>query len=397
MQPGAELDRALNLPLLTLFGLGTMIGAGIYVLVGKIIGTAGANAPWSFLLAAVVAGFTARSYGELAARYPLSGGEVVYVHEAFGKPLVTTLTGWAVVLTGLVSAATLANGFAAYLLVFAPQANGLAVAGFVIALGALAAWGIRQTAWVAGAITVASIAGLIAVLIISREHFARRPEVWTDLLPSGMPSGVPILLGAFIAFYAFVGFEDMVNVAEETREPEKTLPPAIMWALVLATVLYLLVAVAAVLASYEIDLANHPAPLAAMVEHAGPGWTGLIAALSMLAVTNSALAQIVMASRVLYGMAKQGRAPVILARVHASRQTPLTGTVVVTAAILLLALLFPLLTLAKATSFIILCIFVIINVSLIYLKLAGEVARRGLWIPVLGALLSAALLGSSVF
>jgi amino acid transporter len=117
----------------------------------------------------------------------------------------------------------------------------------------------------------------------------------------------------------------------------------------------------------------------------------------MLAVTNSALAQIVMASRVLYGMAKQGRAPVMLARVHASRQTPLAGTVVVTAAILLLALLFPLLTLAKATSFIILCIFVIINVSLIYLKLAGEVARRGLWIPVLGALLSAALLGSSVF
>lgn len=392
MNTGSELRRHLNLPLLTLFGLGTMVGAGIYVLVGEIIAVSGSLAPWAFLAAAVTAGFTARTYGELASHYPKSAGEAVYVQHAFGSRALTGLTGWAVVLTGLVSSATLANGFAGYLSVFLPVGGGLAAAGFITVLGIIAIRGIAETAWVAAAITAASIFGLLAVLAMSGRYLVHLPELAPSLIPDGGGSWLGITLGAFVAFYAFIGFEDMVNVAEETIEPERIMSPAILMALIASTALYVLVALAAVLADAEIGLAGHPAPLAAMVAHSGSHWPMIIAVLSMLSVTNSALVQIVMVSRVVYGMASTGNAPAILARVHPTRQTPAVSTVLTVAVIVLLALWFPLLTLAKATSFIILLIFSLINISLVRLKLKGAIRRRGIWIPATGAVLSLALL-----
>ena len=395
MSTEISLDRRLNLPLLTLFGLGTMVGAGIYVLVGEIIAVSGSFAPWAFLAAAVVAGFTARTYGELASHYPKSAGEAVYVDHAFRRRWLTSLTGWAVVVTGLVSSGTLANGFAGYLSVFVPGGDGLAATGFIVILGAIAIWGIGQTVWVAAAITASSIFGLLVVVSMSGRYFAHLPDVWTTLVPAGGEAYLAITLGAFVAFYAFIGFEDMVNVAEETREPERIMSPAILFALVTAAILYVVVATVAVLASTEIELAGHPAPLAAMVAHAGGHWSAIIAVLSMLSVTNSALAQIVMVSRVLYGMASAGNAPEVLGRVHPVRQTPVIATIATVAVIVMLALWFPLLTLAKATSFVILIIFTLINLSLIRLKLSGAIRRRGLWIPVLGSGLSVALIVAS--
>ncbi len=389
-----RLKRALNLPLLTLFGVGTMVGAGIYVLVGEVIGLSGVFAPWSFLLAAVVAAFTALSYGELAASFPRSAGEAVYVQEAFARRWLTALTGWAVVVTGLVSAATLTRGFAGYLTVFVPDAELVAIGVYVAGLGALAAWGISATVWVAGTITIASIVGLLLVLWVSAADLAQLPAVLPVLVePQGLSGAAgAIVLGAFVAFYAFIGFEDMVNVAEETRQPADTMPRAIVGALLIATFLYLLVAMAAVLASQRLDLADHPAPLAAMVADAGPRWPAVIAALSMLSVTNSALAQVVMASRVLYGLARQGQAPRPLAAVNAARQTPIPATLLTAGSILLLALFFPLLTLAKATSFVILLVFALVNLALLRLKLSGRLPARGRWIPVVGSLLSLGLL-----
>jgi len=392
MVPESTLERRLNLPLLTLFGLGTMVGAGIYVLVGEIIAVSGSMAPWAFLCAAVVAAFTAKTYGELATHYPKSAGEAVYVEHAFGNRALTRCTGWAVVITGLVSSGTLANGFAGYLSLFVADSANLAVAGFIIVLGIIAIWGIGQTVWVAAAITACSIFGLVAVLAMSGRYLDNLPHLWTDFIPTGGGAYLAISMGAFVAFYAFIGFEDMVNVAEETRAPERVMAPAILLALVTATILYVLVAVAAVLANAEIDLAGHPAPLAAMVAHTGNHWPTTIAVLSMLSVTNSALAQIVMVSRVLYGMASAGNAPALLGRVHPRWHTPVTSTVLTVVVIVLLALWFPLLTLAKATSFVILVIFTLINLSLIRLKLNGSIRRQGLWVPLTGALLSSILI-----
>jgi amino acid transporter len=216
------------------------------------------------------------------------------------------------------------------------------------------------------------------------------------MVPASGDAWLAILLGAFVAFYAFIGFEDMVNVAEETREPERIMPPAILIALTIAALLYLLVATVAVLASAELDLAGHSAPLAAMVSHTGSSWPAIIAVLSMLSVTNSALAQIVMVSRVIYGMAQEGKAPPVLAMIHPKRHTPMVSTVLTVLVIVLLATWFPLLTLAKATSFIILVVFSLINVSLIRLKLSGRIRRRGVWKPVVGAALSLGLIFMSL-
>ncbi len=390
MNDQPTLSRRLNLPLLTIFGLGTMVGAGIYVLVGEILAVSGNFAPWAFLLAAVVAGFTAISYGELASHYPKSAGEAVYVDQAFSRPLLTQITGWAVVTTGLVSSGTLANGFAGYLSFFYPGAEGIAATGFILVLGVIAAWGIGHTVWFAAAITATSIFGLLAVLAMSGRYLANFPEVWPTMVPSG-DAWLAISLGAFVAFYAFVGFEDMVNVAEETREPERIMSPAIMLALLGAAILYVMVATVAVLANTELNLAGNPAPLAAMVAHTGDRWPAIIAVLSMLSVTNSALAQIVMVSRVVYGMARAGNAPEVLATVHPKRHTPIVSTILTVLVITLLATWFPLLTLAKATSFVILIVFTLINLSLIRLKLSGRIRRSGIWKPAVGAVLSVAL------
>jgi len=396
MNDQPTLSRRLNLPLLTIFGLGTMVGAGIYVLVGEILNVSGSFAPWAFLLAAIVAGFTAMSYGELASHYPKSAGEAVYVDQAFSRPLLTKLTGWAVVITGLVSSGTLANGFAGYLSYFYPGVEGFAATGFILVLGLIAAWGIGQTVWFAAAITATSIFGLLAVVAMSGRYLAHLPEIWPTMLPGGGDAWLAITLGAFVAFYAFIGFEDMVNVAEETREPERIMSPAILFALLGATVLYVLVATVAVLANTELNLAGHPAPLAAMVAHTGDRWPAIIAVLSMLSVTNSALAQIVMVSRVVYGMANTGNAPEVLGMVHPKRHTPILSTVLTVLVIVLLATWFPLLTLAKATSFVILIVFTLINLSLIRLKLQGRIRRRGVWKPVIGVALSVGLIGMSL-
>jgi amino acid transporter len=395
MDDQPALNRRLNLPLLTIFGLGTMVGAGIYVLVGEILAVSGSFAPWAFLLAAVVAGFTASSYGELASHYPRSAGEAVYVDQAFARPLLTQLTGWAVVATGLVSSGTLANGFAGYLSFFYPGAEGIAATGFILVLGLIAAWGIGQTVWFAAAITATSVFGLLAVVAMSGRYLANFPEIWPTMVPTGS-AWLAICLGAFVAFYAFVGFEDMVNVAEETREPERVMPIAIILALLGAATLYLLVATVAVLADTELNLAGHSAPLAAMVAHTGDRWPAAIAVMSMLSVTNSALAQIVMVSRVVYGMAKAGNAPEMLASVHPKRQTPVVSTILTVLVITLLATWFPLLTLAKATSFVILVVFTLINLSLIRLKLQGRIRRSGIWKPAIGAMLSVALVVMSL-
>ena len=190
MNDQPTLSRRLNLPLLTIFGLGTMVGAGIYVLVGEILAVSGSFAPWAFLMAAVVAGFTAMSYGELASHYPKSAGEAVYVDQAFSRPLLTQLTGWAVVTTGLVSSGTLANGFAGYLAFFYPGAEGIAATGFILVLGAIAAWGIGQTVWFAAAITATSIFGLLAVLAMSGRYLANFPDVWPTLVPTSASSAM---------------------------------------------------------------------------------------------------------------------------------------------------------------------------------------------------------------
>ena len=312
----AGLRRRLTLPLLTFYGLGTIVGAGIYVLIGAVAGRAGLYAPMAFLLSALIAALTAHSYAELSARFPKSAGEAVYVREGFGSPFLAGMTGIAVIVTGVVSAATIANGFAGYLGVFVDYPTWLVIVTFTVVLCAIATWGILQSVMIATVITLMSIAGLLVVVSLAIDSLSTIDANWQRLLPPfelGVWTG--ITFGAFLAFYAFIGFEDMVNVAEEVKDPRRTLPLAIYLALILAAFLYVLVALVAVLSLDVESLATSEAPLVDVVAAAGNADAGpMIAVFSLLSVTNSALAQIIMASRIIYGMSRDGALPACLVR-----------------------------------------------------------------------------------
>lgn len=383
------LRRSLTLPLLTFYGLGTIVGAGIYVLIGAVAGKAGIFAPISFVLAAVIAGFTAFSYAELSSRLPRSAGEAVYMQEAFQRRWLSRLTGWSVVTIGIISSATIANGFVGYLQVFVSIPDWLAITALVLSLGLIAAWGIRESVWLATLITLIELGGLCYVVLMSGDALMTLPSRWPELIPSldGLVwSG--ILVGAFLAFYAFIGFEDMVNVAEEVNDAPRTLPRAIILALVVSSSFYLLIALVAVLALPVEQLAASDAPLAAVVASSGHNHSLLISAISIVAVVNGAMIQIIMASRVLYGMGNTQLAPAVLATVHPRTRTPVTATGLVVLLVLTLALWLPLVTLAQLTSMVTLIVFIGVNLALIALKRRGDPASAFIntppWVPWTG-------------
>jgi len=386
-----SLRRALSLPLVTFYGLGNILGAGIYVLIGKVVGEAGLFAPLSFLLAALIASLTAFTYAELSARYPLSAGEAVYVREGLGIRLLPAVVGILIVLAGIVSAATIMRGFAGYLQVFVPVPASIAIPLMLLLLGGLAVWGIAESVAAAALVTVVEVAGLLLIIGIATPGVG----VLNTVLAEGLPplteiTVLPgIIMGAFLAFYAFIGFEDMVNVAEEVRQPERNLPRAILLALLISSVLYLLVSLAAI-TSLPVDrLAAADAPLAVLYETVTGREPVLITLISMIAVVNGALIQIIMASRVCYGMARMHWLPACFGRVNPRLQTPVMATVTVTVLVLLAALWFPIEALAKATSFFLLVVFALVNLSLWRLK--GRIATGRYdafhvprWVPAAG-------------
>lgn len=387
------LKRSLSLPLLTFYGLGTILGAGIYVLVGKVAVHAGPYVPVAFLVAALLTVFTALSYAELAARYPKSGGAAVYVQAGFRRQWLSLFVGFLLILTGTISSATLVNGFVGYLHVFADTPAWLVITLLVLGMGALAAWGIAESVAAAAIITLIELGGLIFILVITGKHLAELPVRLPELIPPAdwhVWNG--IFLGAFLAFYAFIGFEDMVNVAEETKEPVRNVPLAILLALGIATLLYILVALAAVLALPASELARTEAPFALLYTQATGKAPTVISLISLFAVVNGALIQIIMASRVLYGMSREGWLHVALGRVHPKRRTPLLATALVTLAVLVLALWLPLVTLAKATSFITLVAFSCINLALLRIKRRDPrpagMRSYPVWVPWAGFLSS---------
>jgi amino acid transporter len=402
MQAEPTLRRALSLPVITLYGLGTIIGTGIYVLVGQVAGMAGMHAPIAFVLAGIVAGFTAFSYAELASRYPRSAGEAVYLEEGYGVRALSVIVGLTLAVAGMVSAAAIANGFVGYLHLFAHVPRWAAVGSLVMTLGIVAAWGIRESALLATVTTLAELGGLIVIVVAAGSQVADLTAQLPRLVPTMDPAAASgIVTGAFLAFYAFLGFEDMVNVAEEVRDPAKTMPVAILLAAGGATVLYVTVAAVAVLTVPPEALAESAAPLAEVYERATGSAPWFIGVVGLFAVVNGALIQIIMGARILYGMSSEGWLPRMFRYVHPRRQTPLVTTLIMTFAVLVLALAFPLTTLAGITSFMLLAVFATVNLALVRIKLRGPappgVRAFPLWVPVAGFLLTLGILAAQVF
>lgn len=376
----ATLKRAITLPLLVFYGAGTILGAGVYALIGKIAGLSGVYAPFSFLLSALIAAFVAFTYAELSSRYPKSAGEAVYVSQAFKSQWLTALVGWGIVFTGIVSSGVMARGFYGYLSEFMRLPDTAAVTVFVLFITAIAVIGITLSVTFAAVVTLIEIGGILLVLSVSHEHLMAIPERWPTLLPPmSWPVWQNIIFGAFLAFYAFIGFEDMVNVAEEVIEPEKNLPSAILMALLIATIFYVLVSLAAVLALPIPELADHKAPFALILKTNSDIPVEIISVISLIAILNGALVQIVMGSRVLFGMAEKGVAPKMFGIIHPKTRTPVIATVFFSIVLLLMAIWLPIESLAKMTSLVILSIFALVSLSLCVIKI---VERRSVALNV---------------
>lgn len=391
-----SLRRAINLPLLSFYGIGTILGAGIYVLVGKVAGYAGMYTPFAFLLAAILAGLSAFSYAELSVRYPRSAGEAIYVDEGLRFPPLSVFVGLLIVAVGITSTATLMNGLVGYLHEMIDLPRHLIIIGTVLVMGAVVAWGIGESVLVASAMTIVEILGLIIILWVARDSFGHAPARFDEFVPAiDVLTWSGVLLGTFVAFYAYIGFEDIVNVAEEVQVAEKTLPRAIIIALVVTTLFYILVSMVSVLAVAPPELAASDAPLALIYKITTGSDSNLIPVISVVSVLNGALIQIVMGSRVLYGMSRRDWLPAFFGRVHPGRRTPLNATLVITLLILIFALWLPLLSLAKLTSYFTLTIFSLINLALWVIKRRGEASPGfsvSVWIPVLGFIFSMSFL-----
>lgn len=386
MSDKASLKRMITLPLLVCYGVGTILGAGIYALIGKIAGLSGKYAPFSFLLSALIAAFIALTYAELSSRYPNSAGEAVYVSNAFSKRWLTRAVGYAIVLTGVVSAAVMARGFYGYLNEFTAIPVEMAIVLFVILIAGIAIMGIGLSVHFAFLATLIEMSGILLVIFVSREHLVLMPESWMEYVPPlSWPVWRTIILGAFLAFYAFIGFEDMVNVAEEVIAPEKNLPTAIILALTVSALFYVGVSLAAVSSLPIPELAEHAAPFALIIEQNSKLPVELISLISLFAILNGALVQVVMASRVLYGMAEKGFAPRLFGIVNPKTRTPATATVFIATLLLIMALGFPIVELARITSFIILTVFALVNLSLFSIKFKEKrfASRAHFGIPML--------------
>ncbi len=398
-QQPLALKRVLGLTLVVLYGLGVTIGAGIYVLIGAAAGQAGLYAPVSFCIAALVMAPTAASFAELSSRMPVSAGEAAYVRTGFNSRGLALAVGLLVVTAGAVSASAVAIGAAGYIAVFIDAPESLIITLVVLAMGLATAWGILESVSLAGVLTLIEIGGLALIVVAGIEHdpsiLARLGEVVPDSFDPVIWSGV--FSAGLLAFFAFIGFEDLVNIAEEVKDPLKVLPWAIFLTLVLSTLIYVAVVSVAVLSVPVEGLAASKAPLGFVYESVTGSSPLVISAIAIVATLNGIIVQMIMASRVLYGLSVQGDLPAVLAQVSPRTRTPLIATALVVAIILILALAFPIEGLAEMTSRVTLTIFSLVNLALLRIKLREDAPPEdiftvALWVPVVGLGLSLLLL-----
>jgi basic amino acid/polyamine antiporter, APA family len=393
-----KLKRVLGLPLLVFYGLGVTVGAGIFALIGEILGLAGDHAPLAFIIAGIIAAATARAFALLSRRYPKAAGEALYATEAFGR-IAGRFAGLGVAATGIVSSAVVGLAFAGYVGTLVDLPKEVLLTCLLVAIAIVAWIGVKASVIIAAVITVLEV-GTLLVVAVAGTPLLSEPAIWDRLLtlPATIPQFELTLAAAAIAFFAFIGFEDIVNMAEETRKPERTLGLAIAITLVASIALYALIAAIAVAAPNREAIAGSPAPLADLFA----GLTGYsatpISIMAAVAMINGILVQVVMVSRVIYGMAREGLLPAWLGVIEKRRRTPLRATLFVTLIVAALALTTPLLNLAQATGYITLSVFVLVNISLF--KIASRAdwpgrRRQRLW-GVMGATFAGGLLAFEV-
>jgi basic amino acid/polyamine antiporter, APA family len=389
----ATLRRSIGPVQMALYGLGSMLGSGIYGLIGKAAGDAG-NAVWlAFVVALVAALLTALSYASLCSRHPRAAGAVFVTERAYGFRLLSFMVGLALVASGLTSTATQARVFAANLAELLSLANvplSWLALGFLLILTGIVFRGIRESMWVNVLCTLIEAGGLVLVILVGISYWGSVDYLETPAVEGGDYAILLVMQGAVLAFFAFIGFEDMINVAEETREPERTLPLGLMLAMAGATLLYIAVAITAVSVVPWRELAAAPGPITEVIGRAAPQIPpSVFTLITLFAVANTALVNYITASRLIYGMARQGLLPARLGTVHAARRTPHLAIAALLLVLAPLALLGTVTELAAATVLLLLAVFVVVNGALLVLQRRKD-ERPGLFevprfVPAAGA------------
>lgn len=393
------LRRSVSLPLLVAYGLGTTIGAGIYILLGSTAARAGVYAPFSFVLAGGVVAFSAFAFAEMSARYPVAAGPAAYVDEGLRSRFFGLATGVLIILSGVVSSATLTDGVTGYIQTFISVDEPILIVSIVAVVAAICIWGVAESVTIAAIFTVIEVGALVVLICIGAMRDPNLVFAMTRHIPpiSDAAAWTGAASGALLAFFAFIGFEDITALGEEVKKPRRNMPIAIVLTLVITLALYVLVASVAIGSVSVEALSASASPLGLVYQSITGAPPIAINLIAIAAAFNGVVIQIIMGSRVLYGLSARGAAPKIFGRVHAKTQTPVAAICALSLIVLVLALSFPLVALAEWTSRIILVVFALVNLALIALKMRGKPAPEGAFtipigVPVAGVAACLAML-----
>ncbi|MFX0017917.1 MAG: APC family permease [Promethearchaeota archaeon] len=397
-----KLKRKVSLFALTIYGVGNVLGAGIYALIGQVVGITG-NLSWlAFILAAITGAFTGLSYAELSAMYPKSAAEFVYTEEAFKVRILSFILGWIIIFSGIFSAATVALGFAGYI----SEILGFDLAiikiifaiALILELSIINFIGIKTSTWTNVIFTLIEAFGLIFIIVIGIPKFGTVNYYELPTL-----SVMPILSAVALIFFAYIGFEDIANIAEEVKEPQRNLPKGIIYSIIITTVLYCLTALSVVSIAPYSDIANSEAPLNYVARVAiGPIGGIIMSIIALFATANTVLIMLIVTSRMMYGMARDKALPESLCKISRTYRTP-TISVLLTMIFAIIPVFFgDIEIVAQATVFGVLITFFLVNISLIALRRSRPDAERPFklkpsisWVPLValfGAIICLSLL-----
>ncbi|KMO67910.1 APC family permease [Mycolicibacterium chlorophenolicum] len=402
-----ELKRVMGPGLLLLFIVGDILGTGVYALVGDVAAEVGGAAWLPFLVAFGIAAVTAFSYLELVTKYPQAAGAALYAHKAFGIHFITFLVAFVVMCSGITSASTASRAFAANFFegidVDAPKLGVAILAlAFMAALAAINFRGVGESVKLNVVLTIVEITGLVVVILVGLWAFTGSGDVDFSRIvafetASDKNTFLAVTAATSLAFFAMVGFEDSVNMAEETKDPVNTFPKILLTGLSIAGVVYVLVSIVAVALVPIGTLEESDTPLVEVVKAGAPGLPidTILPFITMFAVSNTALINMLMASRLIYGMARQRVLPPVLGTVHPTRRSPWVAilfTTVIAFGLILYVSTFAssnaISILGGTTSLLLLAVFAVVNVAVLVLRRdvrqAGGHFKTPTIMPVIG-------------
>lgn len=392
------LKRGISPRMLLFFVLGDILGAGIYIRVGSVAGEVGGAIWTSFLVALGLAALTAASYVELVGKYPGAGGAPLYVHKAFKRPFLTFMLAFAVLASGISSACVAARSFGSRYMAslldvdISDVVTILIAVAFIAMIAVINYWGVTQSVKTNIVLTIVELSGLIIVIVIGLAALLAGDGDLGRPFEFKQNSNIALAIigGTVVAFYALIGFEDAVNMAEETQNPGRTFPRALFGGLFLAGLIYLVIGFIASAVVPTATLAgNKTGPLLEVVR-IGPLAmpTRVFSAIALIAITNTALLNMIMASRVTYGMGRQGIVPSVFARTHSTRRTPYIAILFTTLIAFALVWTSTVSQLADTTVMLLLIAFTLVNISVLVLRrdhVDRPHFRTPTILPVLGA------------